>query len=197
MLHHRALGRDLDKLVIAVVDNRRAMLLVIRAMLAAIGVGRIDAYDRPAEAMDAMAASIPDLVIAADEMQPLTGAALVRTMRRARPSPLTLVPAMIMSAHPKPGLVAKALRAGAHQVLILPISASTLARRLDWLLNDDRPFELKGDHYIVSGVEERLALSFPRSTDLPAESLALPKSVPDDEEPLTLYLTAKATAAQN
>jgi hypothetical protein len=31
------LGRDLHKLVIAVVDNRRPMLLVMRAMLAAIG----------------------------------------------------------------------------------------------------------------------------------------------------------------
>src|SRR5689334_3398455 len=33
MLYHRALGRDLHKLVIAVVDNRRPMLLVMRAML--------------------------------------------------------------------------------------------------------------------------------------------------------------------
>jgi DNA-binding NarL/FixJ family response regulator len=196
MLHHRALGRDLDTLVVAV-DNRRAMLLVVRAMLAAIGVGRIDTYDRPADTMDGMATSMPDLVIAADAMQPLTGAALIRTMRRPRSGPLALVPAMIMSAHPQPGLVAEALRAGAHQVLILPISASTLARRLDWLLNDDRPFELKGDHYVVSGVEERLALSFPRSTDLSAESLPIPDSEPEDEEPLTLYLTKRARAARN
>ena len=71
---------------------------------------------------------------------------------------------MIMSAHAKAALVAEALRAGAHQVLVLPTSASTLYRRLDWLVNDDRPFELKDGYYVVSGLEERLALSVPRPT---------------------------------
>jgi len=42
MLYHRALGRDLATLAEAVVDNRRSMLLVMRAMLAAIGTGRVD-----------------------------------------------------------------------------------------------------------------------------------------------------------
>jgi hypothetical protein len=37
-----------------------------------------------------------------------------------------------MSAHARPSHVEDALRAGAHQVLY---------RRLDWLLNDDRPYE--------------------------------------------------------
>ena len=41
--------------------------------------------------------------------------------------------------------------AGAHQVLVLPIAASTLYRRLDWLINDDRPFELSGQHYSSRG----------------------------------------------
>jgi len=129
---------------VAVVDNRRSMLLVMRAMLAAIGAGRIDTYESPAEAIDALARTTPDLLIAADLMQPLTGPAFVRTMRRERSGPLALVPAIIMSAHGRPGLVADALRGGAHQVLVLPTAASTLARRLHWLLNDDRPFELRG-----------------------------------------------------
>jgi CheY-like chemotaxis protein len=99
MLYHRALGRDLDKLVVAVVDNRRPMLSVMRAMLAAIGAGRIDTYESPAEAIEAMATTVPDLVIAAASMQPLTGPALIRTMRRSRSGPLALVPAIIMSAY--------------------------------------------------------------------------------------------------
>jgi CheY-like chemotaxis protein len=113
MLYHRALGRDLATLAVAVVDNRRSMLLVMRAMLAAIGTGSVDTYENPGEAVDALARTTPDLVIAADMMQPLTGPALVRTMRRARSGPLALVPAIIMSAHGRPGLVADALRAGA------------------------------------------------------------------------------------
>jgi CheY-like chemotaxis protein len=189
MLYHRALGRDLDKLVVAVVDNRRPMLSVMRAMLAAIGTDRIDTYERPAEAVEAMAATVPDLVIAAASMQPLTGPALVRIMRRSRSGPLALVPAIIMSAHSKPAIVEEA------QVLVLPTSASTLCRRLDWLLNDDRPFELKGEHYVVAGMEERLSLSFQRPIYVPAEpSFPLPRSAPDEEPPLGFYLAEKRVA---
>ena len=72
MLYHRALGRDLATLAVAVVDNRRSMLSVMRAMLAAIGAGRIDTYESPAEAIDALARTTPDFLMAADLMQPLT-----------------------------------------------------------------------------------------------------------------------------
>jgi DNA-binding NarL/FixJ family response regulator len=167
-LRHRALGRELEQLVVSVVDNRRPMLAMMRAMLAAIGTGRIETHESPAEAFEAMARNVPDLVIAASAMQPVSGSDLVRSMRQRDSGPLCFVPAMIMSAHARPGLVEEALRAGAHQVLVLPTSASTLYRRLDWLLNDDRPFELRGDQYVVAGMEERLALSFPRPTYAPA-----------------------------
>ena len=162
MLYHRALGRDLEGLVVAVIDNRRPMLDVMRAMLAAIGVGRIDTFESPTEAIGAMEADTPDVVIAAGSMQPLSGAALIHTMRRTSSEPLCFVPAMVMCTQSKPLLVEEALRAGAHQVLILPISVSTLYRRLDWLLNDDRPFERQGEYFIVAGMEERLSLSVQR-----------------------------------
>ena len=168
MPHHRALGRDLDQLVIAVVDNRRPMLAVMRAMLAAIGTGRVETYEGPVEALDAMPRDLPDLVIAGAAMQPLSGPAMVRAMRRTSSGPLALVPAMIMGSNVKPSLVEDALKAGAHQVLVLPIAASTLYRRLDWLINDDRPFELSGQHYVVAGLEERLALSVQRPVPEPA-----------------------------
>ncbi|HEU4499294.1 MAG TPA: response regulator [Sphingomicrobium sp.] len=168
MFHHRAFGRPLDTITVAILDNRRPILSLMRGMLAAIGTGRIDSFESPTEALDAMAKNPPDLVIAAAAMQPIGGAALVASMRRANAGPMTLVPAMIMSARAKPALVEEALKAGAHQVLVLPTTASTLYRRLDWLINDDRPFELKGDRYVLSGIEERLSLSFQRPTYVPA-----------------------------
>jgi len=167
MLHHRALGRDLDQLVVMVVDNRQPMRSLMRAMLAAIGVARITTYENPVEALAAMRADAPDVVLAGEAMRPLGGTDLIRSMRQADAGPLCFVPAMIMSAHAKPDLVAEALQAGAHQVLVLPTSASTLYRRLDWLVNDDRPFELRDTHYVVSGLEERLALSIPRPSCAP------------------------------
>lgn len=183
MLHHRAFGRHLDTLVVAVIDNRRPILSLMRAMLAAIGVGRIDIYESPTEALQAMANSAPDLVIASATLQPMSGAALVRTMRRKDSKELSLVPAMIMSVRAQPALVEEALRAGAHQVLVLPTTASTLYRRLDWLINDDRPLELKGEHYVLAGIEERLSLSFQRPVYIPAEPGFLPSAAAPDEDP--------------
>jgi CheY-like chemotaxis protein len=186
MLHHRAFGRHLDTLSVAVIDNRRPMLSLMRAMLAAIGVGRIETYASPTEALDAIANAVPDVVVAAVSMQTLTGPRLVRAMRHASSGELALVPAMIMSGRARPALVEESLRAGAHQVLVLPTSASTLYRRLDWLINDERPFELRGDYYVLAGMEERLSLSFQRPAYLPA--------LPDDEPSLAIEI-AKARLA--
>jgi DNA-binding NarL/FixJ family response regulator len=198
MLHHRAFGRHLDTLSVAVIDTRQPMLSLMRAMLAAIGTGRIDTHESPTEALDAMANTIPDLVIASASMPTLTGPRLVRAMRHASSGPLALVPAMIMSARAKPALVEESLRAGAHQVLVLPTTASTLYRRLDWLINDDRPFELKGEHYVLAGMEERLSLSVLRPAYIPRESdFPFPGVAPDEEAAPTLDIAKKSRVAPN
>lgn len=168
MLTHRALGRDLDTLVVAIVDDKRPMLAAMRAMLAAIGAGRIATFDNPIEALEVMQHDVPDIVFAADELRPLSGCDLVRQIRRAEAEPLCFVPALVTSTGTKPGLVEEALMAGAHQVLVLPTSASTLCRRLDWLRNDDRGFELADEHYVVAGLKERLALSHQRPIYVPS-----------------------------
>jgi hypothetical protein len=98
-----------------------------------------------------------------------------------------------MSANAKPLIVESALRAGAHQVALLPTSANALYRRLDWLLNDDRPFELKGEHYVVSGLEDRFPLSMQRPIYMPTSFSSLAASIaPDEETHETTPLVQKA-----
>ena len=75
-LSHRALAHDLATLAVAVVDNRRLMLLVMRA----IGSTHANARPKPST-------RCPDLLIAADIMQPLTG-----PVRRERSGPLPWSP---------------------------------------------------------------------------------------------------------
>jgi PleD family two-component response regulator len=76
---HRAFGKDLQTLSVAVIDNRQPMLQGMRAMLAAIGTGRIDTYESPVKALEAISETPPDLVLVASAMQPLTGPPLVRS----------------------------------------------------------------------------------------------------------------------
>ena len=196
MGQHRAFGQDLEALSVAVIDNRPPMLSMMRAMLAAIGTGRIETYENPSEALDAMRETVPDLVLAAAAMQPLTGQALVKSMRHMSSGALSFIPAMVMSSNAKPAIVESALRAGAHQVLVLPTSASTLYRRIDWLLNDDRPFERKGEHYVVAGIEERLSLSVQRPVYMQASFASLATSVTPDEPVDTTPLVQKSRAAR-
>ena len=82
-------------------------------------------------------------------------------------------------------------------MVVLPISASTLYRRLDWLINDDRPFELKGEHYVVAGLEERLSLSVQRPVYVPEQpGLPLPPS-PDEDLAPTFDIGRKTRVAPN
>jgi len=192
MGQHRAFGQDLEALSVAVIDNRSPMLSMMRGMLAAIGTGRIETYENPFQALEAMVDSVPDLVLAAAAMQPLTGQALVRSMRHSSSGACAFIPAMVMSSNANPAIVESSLRAGAHQVLVLPTSASTLYRRIDWLLNDDRPFELKGEHYVVAGIEERLLLSIQRPIYMQASFASLAASITPDEPADTTPLVQKA-----
>jgi hypothetical protein len=81
-------------------------------------------------------------------------------------------------------------------VLVLPTTASTLYRRLAWLINDDRPFELKGEHYVVAGMEERLSLSFQRPSYIPPPpGFPHPALALDEDASLTLDVAKKARVA--
>ena len=167
------------------------MLLVMRGMLAAIGAGRIDTYESPAEAIDALARTTPDFLMAADLMQPLTGLAFVRTMRRERSGPLALVP-----AHGRPGLVADALRAGAHRFLFFRLRRSRSPGGSPGC--STTIVHSSGEHYVVAGIEERLSLNLHRPAYTPAEaSYPFLKSMPGGEEPPAIDFAVKARAARN
>jgi hypothetical protein len=83
-----------------------------------------------------------------------------------------------MSVRAKPALVEPSLRAGAHQVLVLPTTASTLYRRLDWLINDDPPLRAQRQAYVLAGMEEPLSLSFQRRVVPAPPNLASPAAAP-------------------
>lgn len=147
MLYHRALGRDLATLAVAVVDNRRSMLSVMRAMLAAIGAGRIDTYESPAEAIDALARTTPDFLMGPHAASDWPG--LCQAVRRERSGPL---------AHGRPGLVADALRAGAHRFLFFRLRRSRSPGGSPGC--STTIVHSSGEHYVVAGIEDVYRLIF-------------------------------------
>jgi two-component system chemotaxis response regulator CheY len=88
-------------------------------------------------------------------MTPTSGYQFLRLVRHRHMEPLCYVPMLFITAHGTRPLVDKALRAGAHHVLVKPVSPSTLFKRLRWLLNDDRPMILEqSGFYNIYGIQE-------------------------------------------
>jgi PleD family two-component response regulator len=156
MTNHNAFGKEVATLDVAIVDDKRGMATILRSLFAGFGVGRIRVCSDPEKALDILQSEPPDLILTRDGTKPVGGCDFIRLIRQEYTEPLCFAAAMILSSHTKQRLVASALRAGAHQVVCLPVSATMLYRRIKWQTMDTRRFELRGSHYEVSGIDTLL-----------------------------------------
>lgn len=137
---HKALGRAVDTLDVVVIDDHKPMQSILRSILGTARVRRVRAFDAAGEALRAMALDPPDIAIVDWRMKPVDGMELVKAMRRTDSGPLALVPVILATASPTRRLVARAVRAGIHAVLVKPISPATLLTRINAILADKRRF---------------------------------------------------------
>ena len=183
------------RLSVAVIDNRRPMLSLMRGMLAAIGTGRIETYEARSMPSTPWQDRSRTLSSPPPSMQPLTGRRSSEVMRHS-----SLRRARVRARHDherptrKPG-ARRGVRSGQGRIrcwCCRPPPARSIAG-IDWLINDDRPFELKGEHYVVAGIEERLSLSMQRPVYVPEER-GLPLSPRPTRIPLRPFDIASAKA---
>ena len=67
------------------------------------------------------------------------------------------MPVLFVTAHGTLALVNKAMRSGAHHLLVKPLSPSTLYARLRWLVADDRQMILEhSGFYTIQGIHKML-----------------------------------------
>lgn len=155
--HHAAYGLPLEALDVVIVEDSRQMQAILRSILLSFKVERVRVFDTVDSALEAMLTEPPNLILADWKMEPASGYQLLRLIRHKNMAPLCFVPLLFITAHGTRALVDKALRAGAHHLLVKPVSPSMLYARLRWLLNDDRKFlQDKHGFYTVDGVGELL-----------------------------------------
>ena len=159
MSSHSAYGRDVQSLDVALINDKQGLLKILRPILTGFGVARVRTYGDPHRALRSLLEEPPDLILANERMKPLDGSRLVRMLRHRDMSPLCFAPVVVLSGWARRSTVEQAFLAGAHQVLVLPVSPTLLYRRIEWLLGDRREMLLKGQHYVIEGVEEMLAAS--------------------------------------
>jgi len=142
---------------IVVVEDSKPMQTIVRSILAALNVGRVRMFDMADEALQAMLSEPPNMIITDYRMSPMNGYQLLRSIRNRKMAPLCYVPVIMITAHSTRSVVEKAYRGGAHTVLVKPISPKVLQTRLEWVIRDDRPFEIdETGHCVVDGVSSLL-----------------------------------------
>lgn len=157
MPKHAAFGMEMDHLDVLVVDASRPMQTILRSMLMSLKVGRIRIFDDGLEALQAMLAEPPHVIISDWHMKPTSGYQLLRMIRHRQMEPLSFVPLIFVTSHGTRAVVERAFKEGAHHLLVKPMSPATLHQRLMWLAKDPRHFVRRGDRYVIEGVEEAMS----------------------------------------
>lgn len=157
MKNHAAYGLEMEDLDVVVVEDSKPMQTIIRSILLSFKVARVRAFDSVDEALQSMLAEPPNVILTDWRMEPASGYQLLRLVRHKHMDPLCFVPILFLTAHGTRALVDRALRAGAHHLLVKPVAPSTLYSRLRWLLTDDRSLVLESTgFYNILGVDQLL-----------------------------------------
>lgn len=156
--HHAAFGLPIELLDVIVVEDSKPMQAIMRSVLTGMRVRRLRIYDSPEQALRAMMAEPPNLVITDWKMKPVSGYKLLKMIRHKRMGPLAYVPVLFLTAFGTRELVEKVLSAGAHHLLVKPLAPSALHDRLMWLSRDNRKFILDEEtgYHVIEGVAAAL-----------------------------------------
>lgn len=147
---------DLSQLDVVVVQGSRHGQAFVRSMLAGLKVGRIRGYDKAETALHEMRLDPPSIVITDWEMKARSGYWLLTNMRRADMEPLCFVPAVILTSEISWSMLDVALESGVNSVLLKPISALALRRRLEALVEHPQRFVEHEGAYISESAKEVL-----------------------------------------
>ena len=141
------LGMSLSDLDVLVVDDNAKMRHLIRIILQSFGVANIrQARDGPA-ALAEINSKCPSIIISDWEMEPMNGLEFLQSVRSVFRDPLCLVPIIVLTGHASKPLIKKAFDAGATQLLVKPVTPANVLQRVNWVLEDDRPFMRVGNIY--------------------------------------------------
>jgi len=133
---------------VLIVDDQQNMRKVARALLIANGVRHIYEAESGAAGLQAICSIAPDVVILDWKMPGVDGAEFVRTVRSPGAFPMAHVPIIVLTGYGERSHVVEAMRLGANEFLLKPVSAKALHDRLVSVLTMPRPFERIGGNYI-------------------------------------------------
>jgi len=138
---------NLSKLNVLVVDRNHYYRALISQALRGFEIKHITSCETASAAKEYLTNSDFDLCLIEAELPDMSGADLVRFIRRLKKEPLRFVPIIVLSSYAQAGMVSAARDAGANLVLKKPTSPQALFDHIAWLARTKRPY-IELDSYI-------------------------------------------------
>jgi CheY-like chemotaxis protein len=138
---------NLGKLSVLLVDRNHYFRALVSQALRGFGIKHVVACDTAAAAQAYLSQAEVDLCLIEAELPDMSGAGLVRFIRRLKKDPLRFVPIILLSGYAQFRVVSEARDAGANLVLKKPISPQALFDQIAWLARTKRPY-IEAESYI-------------------------------------------------
>ncbi len=130
---------DFSLLDVCIVDDEAFIQKLIKSILMSLDVKQIRIASNGGEGYGLLEAKAADLIIIDWTMAPMTGVDLVRKIRASDNKIITETPAIMLTAHSERDYVEKAIKAGANDYLVKPISPKLLQQRIEGIFKSRVP----------------------------------------------------------
>ncbi|PTW60923.1 response regulator receiver domain-containing protein [Breoghania corrubedonensis] len=133
-------GIDLAGLSFLVVDDSEFMRNAIRTVLCELGSARVAEAADGTQAFEQIAWEEPDIIICDWLMQPMGGEDFMRSLRADPTSPISMLPVIMLTSFSGRDHALTAARLGVNEFIEKPLTPGALARRIERIVTEDRPF---------------------------------------------------------
>lgn len=142
------LNKAIEGLVILIADSNAYTRKLTRMMLTNLGVKSIYEAGDGVVALECIRTVNPDVMIMDWDMPVLDGREVMQIVRSPGAHPKSNLPVIMLSDVGLQSRVQAAIRVGAHEFLVKPISPKTLQQRLLGIVLNPRPMVHAGKYYI-------------------------------------------------
>jgi CheY-like chemotaxis protein len=155
--------RDLSALQVVVVDDSAHVCKLLRLMLSAFDIRHVQAFVDGIEAMHAMRATPPDILLCDWEMQPVDGLTLVRWIRHCENGSLADIPIVMLTGNTDTAKIREARAAGVTHVVVKPVTPQALFDRIAWAVANPpgRPCDLPPPSFDTAAGTGRAPMAMP------------------------------------
>lgn len=116
---------------VLIVDDSRSMRMILRKMLTKMGFDDIQEAEHGAAALESIAVSVPELALVDWNMPVMGGQEFIETLRTQRDYDHLKV--MVVTSESNPRVVYEALKAGADEYAMKPITPEIINGKLEMM----------------------------------------------------------------